>query len=142
MKKILLPTLLSLSFAALAAEPVANGLTYNHVGVAYGVIEFDDKSSAFKSKGYGLEASNLVTENIFIFGSFSDTKSNKAKNNGANVSMDVDFKNYSFGAGYRIPLAKGTDAYAAISGVKSKGRFNAQGESSSDRVIPPFLTAV
>jgi hypothetical protein len=121
LKKLLIAVLLAVSpTLSFAADQVSNGLTYNHIGLAYGVTDVDSDGASFKLKGYGIEASGLVTENIFLVGNLYNASTNKIKSGGTSFSLDIDFNSYELGLGYRMPISSGTDAYGIISGQNQK----------------------
>lgn len=121
MKKLLIAALFAVSpTLSFAADQVSNGLSYNHIGLAYGVSDVDSDGTSFKLKGYGIEASGLVTENIFLVGNLYNASTNKVKVSGTSYSLDVDFNSYELGLGYRMPISNGTDVYGIIGGQNQK----------------------
>ena len=132
MKKLLIAALFAVSpTLSFAADQVSNGLSYNYIGLAYGVTDVDSDDASFKLKGYGIEASGLVTENIFLVGNLYNASTNKIKSGGTSYSLDVDFNSYELGLGYRMPISNGTDVYGIISGQNQKIKASSTDESNS-----------
>jgi hypothetical protein len=94
------------SLAATAALlPVivhADGLSYSYLEGAYVNSDYDhfDKDV----DGAALRASFEITDQVFVYGSFSDQSTSI-------FSSDVDLTSYRIGAGYAWPIAKNVDVY-------------------------------
>ena len=131
MKTLITALLIASPIFSFAADQASNGLSYNYVGIGYGAADVDSDEVSFKLRGYGVEASGLVTENIFLIGDLYNASTKKVKMDGTTYSLDIDYTSYEFGLGYRMPISNGTDVYGIVSSHNQKAKIS--GESQSEK---------
>lgn len=108
MKKLFAITSLALltstAFAAEAGK-TDTGLDYNEISISYLSSDITNTSTDVKSTltGYGLSATYLLTENIFINGQYSSME--KSPTTIATTSGSL---------GYRLPMSDSVDALATV----------------------------
>lgn len=115
--------LLAVPVAGLAAE----GLSYNYVQAGYVNIDIDDFDE--DADGFGVNASGLLSENIFVFASYADVETDTFPSGGAQV--DVEEQTITAGVGYRMPLQSGTDLNASVAFVDDELEVSASGLGGS-----------
>ena len=94
--------------ASAALLPVlahADGLSYSYLEGAY--INSDVDNFNEDVDGLALRGSFEITDQVFLFGSFSDQSTSI-------FGSDVDLTAFRIGAGYAWPIAKNVDVYGRI----------------------------
>ena len=130
MKMLITALLVASPLISFAGDQASNGLSYNYVGIGYAAADYDNDGASFKLKGYGIEASGLITENIFLVGDLFNASTKKIKVDGTTYSIDLDYTAYELGLGYRMPISNGTDVYGIVS--RHNQKLKANGENVSD----------
>ena len=109
---------LSLSSPSLAASPKWNLLEVN-----YQTISIDDLDG-FDPKGFGINGSYLLSDDVFVTGKFSRASDDLS-------GVDFDFDQANVGIGYRYALNGATDVYATLSYEKVELTASANGASGN-----------
>ncbi len=115
MKKIaLVLAMLGLTTSASALESGISetGLSYNEVGVGYGVE--GDTGGDYKGLGVGVNA--LLTKNIYFYGQFKNPSSTETTTN-------LDTQQYSTSLGFRTAIASNADFYTSVGYYNGKFSF-------------------
>ena len=97
MKKLFTIVLL-LSMTSAFAD--AKGPSWNYLELSY--LEADVDVDDFSPSGYGIGASTLVTENVFLFLSYADASESV-------FGSDIDISSTAIGVGYRFAVNDTTD---------------------------------
>jgi opacity protein-like surface antigen len=104
MKKLILAAALSaVSAASFAAAPA-----WDFVQASYVMTDFDDSDLTYEPDGFAISASKLVTDDVFVTGSYS-------MQNDDIVGIEVDLDRMSLGLGYRYALSNRTDLFGIVS---------------------------
>ncbi|MEW6999215.1 outer membrane beta-barrel protein [Colwelliaceae bacterium BS250] len=114
MKKLILGTVLLLPLGSIMA---AESIRWDRVDVSYESVD----RGRDKWTGFGLSATNLLGENVFIVGSYTsvsddlDTLFKDGEKDAYNTTIDSDINTFSAGLGYRHSLFNTTDLFGVIS---------------------------
>jgi hypothetical protein len=111
LKKItLVLAMLGLSTSALALESglTETGLSYNEVGISYGV----EGDTTEDYKGFGIGVSALVTKNIYVTGQVKNPS-----------SANIDTQQYMAGVGARTAITSNADLYGSVNYFSGKYSF-------------------
>ena len=111
MKKIaLVLAMLGLTTSAFALESGISetGLSYNEVGIGYGV----EGDTTEDYKGFGVGISALVTKNIYVTGQVKNPS-----------TPTVDSQQYMAGVGARTAITSNADLYASVNYLNGKYTF-------------------
>ncbi len=102
--------MLGLSTSALASESsiIETGLSYNEVGINYGV----EGDTTEDYKGFGIGASALVTKNIYVTGQVKNPS-----------SLNIDTQQYMAGVGARTAITSNADLYGSVNYFTGKYTF-------------------
>ena len=115
MKKIaLILAILGLTTSAFALESGISetGLSYNEVGVGYGV----EGDIGGDYKGFGVGVNALLTKNIYFYGQFKNPSSTETTTN-------LDTQQYSTSLGFRTAIASNADLYTSVGYYNGKFSF-------------------
>lgn len=105
MKKFL-PALLLIASVSSFADGITKdtGINYNEIGLSYFSIRISDK---YDFNGYATKGSVLLTDNIFIEGTYANTS---AKISSSSYTVTLREANL----GYRLPIGTSTDFFGTI----------------------------
>ena len=116
--------LLSAMVAATLALPMvasADDVTYSYADLAYVSTDIDGINEEFD--GFALRGSIEVTDQAFIFGSYTDQSAEFA-------GTDVDYTSFQIGGGYAWSLSNTADLYGKLGYVSAE--VEALGQSVDD----------
>lgn len=113
-------TLLTAGLFALAGTAQATELNYDYIEAGYSVVDFDDIDEDLS--GIFIAGSVLVSDQVFLFGSYTDGQTDRFTLFGDRGRIGVS--GYTLGIGLRAPLAPQTDLNvgAAFERAKVEGR--------------------
>lgn len=119
MKKTLLAVVLA-TVCGVASANVKN--TYDFIDVGYAGVKVDDADIDVTFSGLVLEASKLITENVFVTGQLA-----KVEDSGVDsgVTYDWDVNLLKVSVGYRFGIAPATDLYGQVGYARQKDTINA-----------------
>ncbi len=140
MKKHIALALAIFPALALAQQTQGNGLTYNYAGIGYGALNFNDSGVKANFSGFGLEAGALVTENVFLVGSYTSASANKFTLSGTSYAITMDIDQTNVGIGYRIPLSAGTDLTGSVG--YARGTVKTTGVGSTTATSYPVSVGI
>lgn len=131
MKKILQLSLLAAT-ALSASHVFAASPTWDLVELDYVVLDLDDTN--LEPTGFGLSAVKLVSDNVFLTGSYVVTDDSLSINSvPADIDLDIslDYDTLDLGVGYKHSITENTDWYANVSYVRveAKTRFSSAEEN-------------
>jgi hypothetical protein len=108
--------LISGTLLTTAAQAQQNPFSYNFIQAGYsiGTVKVDLVPGSVDTSGYGVSASGLVSENIFLTGSYG-TQELKYD------SLSGDQDQWTLGLGYRTPINSQTDLVGLISYISTDG---------------------
>lgn len=120
-----------LSIAIVAATALAANSSFaqdtpewNYVEGSIESLSVDD-SDDIKPLGFGLSASYLITDNIFVDGSYSRLSDDVG-------DVDVDLTTFDLNIGYRYGLTSSTDVYGSLgylsADIEARSPFGRSGE--------------
>ena len=110
MKKLsIIASALALSFSSQVFAESNTPVVWDFAEVGYKKVKVDDLTL----DGYTFNASKLVTENVFVFTSFSRTQDDV--NVGLASDLDVELDQLNFGFGFRNEVNASTDFFASVS---------------------------
>ena len=105
----------------LVAQPIrAQDVSYNYLDAAYARVDIDDYSE--DADGYLLRAAFEITDNVFLFGGYSDLTVDLR---GFDVFLGetIDLREYDFGVGYAWPVGYASSLYGKLSYVSTESEF-------------------
>lgn len=106
----------------LSSQVFAASPKWDLVELDYVKIDIDD--SNIEPDGFAVKWSSLVTDNIFVTGSYSATR-DKINN------VDLDYDNWNLGVGYKYSLGKSTDWFGTLSYVDVEAAANSRFAATS-----------
>ncbi|QOL24913.1 hypothetical protein LP316_11410 [Thalassotalea sp. LPB0316] len=107
---------LSVIASAMALAFSANVLAENNTPVSWDFAELGYKKVKFDGltlDGYAVNISKLVTEQVYVFGSFARTQDDIDVGLASDINVELD--QYNLGVGYRSQVNDTTDFFTAIS---------------------------
>jgi len=118
MRVVLVALFASLILVAPATQ--AQDVSYNYLDAAYARVDIDDYSE--DADGYLLRAAFEVTDNVFLFGGYSDLTVDLR---GFDVFLGetIDLREYDFGVGYAWPVGYASSLYGKLSYVSTESEF-------------------
>src|SRR4029453_2112662 len=110
MRSKLLSTMVAASLALPLAAAAADNVNYSYADLAYVTTDIDGVDEELD--GFALRGSFEVTEQAFLFGSYTDQTAESG-------GVDVDYTNFTLGGGYAWPLSDTTDLYGKLGYVSA-----------------------
>jgi hypothetical protein len=127
MKKIIV-SLALISTAIISASTFASAKvvnTYDYLNLSYAHVDvdddIDDEVADISLKGYSLEASKLLTDNVFVTASWLSVDDSDS-NSEVSYKLDADILKISIG--YRHGIAASTDIYGQVGYVQQKQSYD------------------
>jgi hypothetical protein len=105
---------LSASLLLVAPASQAQEVSYNYVDAAYARVDIDDFSE--DADGFLLRAAIEVTDNVFVFGGYSDLTVDLTDFD-VFLTESIDLREYDFGVGYAWPVGNASSLYGKLSYV-------------------------
>ena len=134
MKKIaLVLAVLGLSSSAYALESGLSetGISYNEVGVGYGV----EGDVGGDYKGFGIGVSTLLAKNLYFNGQFKNPSSTETTTN-------LDTQQYTTSLGFRTAITSNADLYASAGYYNGKFSFTGGSIIATGYVLATGIRAI
>lgn len=111
---------LSAALMLIAPATQAEDVSYNYVNAAYARVDIDDSDE--DADGFLLRAAFEVTDDIFVFGGYSDLTIDLTDFD-VFLSETIDLRKYEFGVGYAWPVGNASSLYGKLSYVSTEAEF-------------------
>ena len=109
--KNIFPLSLIAAATLFSAQALADSPKWDLIELDYVKVDIDDTD--FEPNGFSITGTKLLTDNIFMTGSYTDLNDDVS-------GINLDLENLSLGVGYRYGLTENTDWYGALSYVDLK----------------------
>jgi hypothetical protein len=130
MKKTLIAALL---MTACTSAFASNKNTYDYVDLAYTSVDIKEVDVTYT--GVGIDASKLLTENVYVTGQYFSVEDSDTE---PGVVYDLNLSLLNVAVGYRSEISAATDVYAQVGYARQKFEndfaFNNQFVTESDSV--------
>lgn len=149
MKKLLTGiTLIAGASLASAENLPSNGFSYDYVQGIYNSSSFSSTingtSVSADFTGFGVSASKLVTDDIFITAGYSSVTADSMTAASTKYSIGLDGTSTAFGAGYRLGINDSTDLNLSLAYRQTKysATYNGASLVSSTDTTYPVTTGI